>query len=123
MDPRAGLDAVDYRKSLGPAGNRTPAFQPAARRYSDCAFPAPSSVFTFGMPEPDTTLSCSVGSSSDLHSRSTRFESRPEHRLFCYLSLVFLSLPRDMWGQYRKLDHDHFLPIHHSLVILSFDAT
>jgi hypothetical protein len=35
MGPRARLDAVEKRKrSLAPAGNRTPVVQPIARRYS-----------------------------------------------------------------------------------------
>jgi hypothetical protein len=30
VGPRSGLDYMEYRKSLGPAGNRTPAVQPVA---------------------------------------------------------------------------------------------
>jgi hypothetical protein len=33
VGPRAGLDVVE--KSLAPARNRTPVFQPVARRYTD----------------------------------------------------------------------------------------
>jgi hypothetical protein len=33
VGPRAGLDAV--QKTLEPAWNRNPAFQPVARRYTD----------------------------------------------------------------------------------------
>jgi hypothetical protein len=36
---RAGQDAVEKRKSLAPAVNRTPAVQPASRRYTDWANP------------------------------------------------------------------------------------
>jgi hypothetical protein len=38
VNPRAGLNAV--KKSLAPTGNRTPAVQPLARRYTDCAMAA-----------------------------------------------------------------------------------
>jgi hypothetical protein len=33
--PRAGLDAVEKRKSLAPTGNPTPSVQPLARRCTD----------------------------------------------------------------------------------------
>jgi hypothetical protein len=35
MDPRAGLNPVEKRKISFPAGNRTPAIQPIARRRID----------------------------------------------------------------------------------------
>jgi hypothetical protein len=35
VSPRVRLNAVEKRKSLAPAGNRTPAVQPVARRYTD----------------------------------------------------------------------------------------
>jgi hypothetical protein len=38
---KGGLDAVEYQKSVAPAANRIPAVQPVARRYTDCAIPAP----------------------------------------------------------------------------------
>jgi hypothetical protein len=34
----------DKEKSLAPAVNRTPAVQPIARRYTDCAIPAPRNM-------------------------------------------------------------------------------
>jgi hypothetical protein len=39
VEPKAGLDAVDERKSC-PAASRTPAFQPVACRYADWAIPS-----------------------------------------------------------------------------------
>jgi hypothetical protein len=45
VGPRAGLDGVEKRKF----SNSDPsAFQPVARRYSDCAIPAPSKHFFNG---------------------------------------------------------------------------
>jgi hypothetical protein len=35
VGPRADLDAVEKRKSVAPAGNRTPAVQLVIRRYTD----------------------------------------------------------------------------------------
>jgi hypothetical protein len=40
MGSRAGLDVLKERKTLPPAGNRTPAVQPVARRYTAWAIPA-----------------------------------------------------------------------------------
>jgi hypothetical protein len=40
LGPRAGLDAVEKRKIPATARNRNPAFQPVARRYTDCGFPS-----------------------------------------------------------------------------------
>jgi hypothetical protein len=37
----AGLDAMEKRRNVSPAGNRTPAAQPLARRYTDCTIPTP----------------------------------------------------------------------------------
>jgi hypothetical protein len=34
MAPRAGLDAVEKRKSVAPVGNQTLAVRPVARRYT-----------------------------------------------------------------------------------------
>jgi hypothetical protein len=39
MDSRAGLDAVEERKNISPAGNRTSAVQPVASRYTNWAIP------------------------------------------------------------------------------------
>jgi hypothetical protein len=35
VGPRLGLEAVEKRKALSPAGNLTPAVQPVARHYAD----------------------------------------------------------------------------------------
>jgi hypothetical protein len=40
VGPTAGLDAMEKEKYLTPAGNRTTAVQPVARRYIDSAIPA-----------------------------------------------------------------------------------
>jgi hypothetical protein len=40
VDPRAVLDAVEYRKSLAPAGNPNLTVQSVASRYTDCTIPA-----------------------------------------------------------------------------------
>jgi hypothetical protein len=37
VGPRAGVDAVEYRKSLSLEENRTSAFQPVSRPYTDWA--------------------------------------------------------------------------------------
>jgi hypothetical protein len=42
MGPTAGQDAVEEKVCLAPARNVTPAVQPTASHYSDCAIPAPS---------------------------------------------------------------------------------
>jgi hypothetical protein len=41
VDPKAGLQAVEKRKTLSPAGNRTPAAHPIVHRYTHRAIPAP----------------------------------------------------------------------------------
>jgi hypothetical protein len=40
VNPRADLDTVEERKIPALAGNKTPAFQPVARHYTDCNIPA-----------------------------------------------------------------------------------
>jgi hypothetical protein len=41
VGPRDGVDALEYRKSLSPTENRTPALQLIARRYTDWTIPGP----------------------------------------------------------------------------------
>jgi hypothetical protein len=45
VGPRAGLEAMDKRKSLTSARNRIPAVQPIARRYTDRAIQSKEIVF------------------------------------------------------------------------------
>jgi hypothetical protein len=40
VDPRAGLDAMEYKKTTAPTGNRIPV-KTIARRYTDWAIAAP----------------------------------------------------------------------------------
>jgi hypothetical protein len=49
VGPRAGLDAVEERKFLPFAGNRTPGVQGVARRYTDWALSAPMSELSTSM--------------------------------------------------------------------------
>jgi hypothetical protein len=40
VGPKASLDTTEKKKSLAPAGNRSPAVQPMAHRYTNSAGPA-----------------------------------------------------------------------------------